>query len=146
MSIDIVYMGYEGRKAVPRIVRSLFTVCYCLFLNAGGTYQNTKPQCRHVSQPPPFPQLFVEPPGSCADKTMKLPLPIAIMTTVFKMVAALTFLVALTTSGVMGQHSCVQVNSTEFSSCPCADATLMFNQEGKTMLASNTVSQRAERA
>eukprot|EP00904_Undaria_pinnatifida_P000567 jgi/Undpi1/10510/HiC_scaffold_29.g12960.m1 len=70
---------------------------------------------------------------------MKLPLPIAIMTTVFKMVAALTFLVALTTSGVMGQHSCVQVNSTEFSSCPCADATLMFNQEGKTMLASNTV-------
>lgn len=60
-----------------------------------------------------------------------------------KLVGALS---ALTVSGVMGQTSCVQVNSTAFSSCPCTDATLTFTLEGETTIAGNTVSEWVERA
>lgn len=46
---------------------------------------------------------------------------------------------ALTVAGVMGQSSCVQLNATDFSSCPCEDATLTFTLEGETTVAANTV-------
>lgn len=49
---------------------------------------------------------------------------------------------ALTVVGVMGQSSCVQLNATDFSSCPCEDATLTFTLEGETTVAANTVSKR----
>lgn len=46
----------------------------------------------------------------------------------------------LTVTSVMGQSSCVQLNSTQLSSCPCEDTTLMFTLEGETTIAANTVS------
>lgn len=55
-----------------------------------------------------------------------------------KLVGALSF---LSVTSVMGQSSCVQLNATVFSSCPCTDATLTFTLEGETTVAANTVSQ-----
>ena len=55
-----------------------------------------------------------------------------------KLVGALS---VLTVASVMGQSSCVQVNTTELSSCPCNDATLTFTLEGTTTVAANTVSE-----
>lgn len=46
----------------------------------------------------------------------------------------------LTVTSVMVQSSCVQLDSTQLSSCPCDDATLTFTLEGETSIASNTVS------
>ena len=45
----------------------------------------------------------------------------------------------LTVTSVMVQSSCVQLNATELSSCPCDGATLTFTLEGKTTLAAHTV-------
>eukprot|EP00904_Undaria_pinnatifida_P002780 jgi/Undpi1/12502/HiC_scaffold_5.g02173.m1 len=53
-----------------------------------------------------------------------------------KLVGALS---ALSVGSVMGQTSCVQVNSTAFASCPCVDASLTFTLEGETTVAANTV-------
>lgn len=54
-----------------------------------------------------------------------------------KLVGALS---AMIVGNVMGQKSCVQVNSTDFSSCPCQDAVLKFSLEGQTTVVANTVS------
>lgn len=45
----------------------------------------------------------------------------------------------LTVTRVMGQASCVQLNTQKFSSCPCEDATLAFTLEGETTVAAHTV-------
>lgn len=56
-----------------------------------------------------------------------------------KLVGAIS---ALAVAGVMGQsESCVQLNATELSSCPCDEATLKFTLEGTTSIEDNTVSQ-----
>ena len=55
-----------------------------------------------------------------------------------KLVGALS---VLAVADVMGQSaSCVQINSTMLSSCPCDDATLTFTLEGETSIVANTVS------
>ena len=48
---------------------------------------------------------------------------------------------ALIVASVMGQLSCVQLNNTDFSSCPCGDASLTFTLGGETSVAMNTVSE-----
>ena len=48
---------------------------------------------------------------------------------------------ALIVASVMGQPSCVQLNDTNLSSCPCGDASLTFTLEGETAVAVNTVSE-----
>ena len=53
-----------------------------------------------------------------------------------KLVGALS---VLTVASVMGQQSCVQLNTTDLSSCPCDDATLTFTVEGTTSVEDNTV-------
>lgn len=70
--------------------------------------------------------------------TRKGLLRIAMMTFKMKLVGALS---AMAVGSVMGQKSCVQVNSTDFSSCPCEDAVLKFTLEGDTTVAANTVSE-----
>ena len=46
---------------------------------------------------------------------------------------------AMTVASVMSQSSCVQLNATDLSSCPCDDATLTFTLEGETSVEANTV-------
>ena len=55
-----------------------------------------------------------------------------------KLVGALS---VLSVASVMGQSSCVQLNATDLSSCPCDDATLTFTLEGETSVQANTVSE-----
>ena len=55
-----------------------------------------------------------------------------------KLVGALS---VLTVASGMGLSSCVQLNATDLSSCPCDDAILTFTLEGETSVQANTVSE-----
>lgn len=60
-------------------------------------------------------------------------------TSKIKFVGALS---VLAVAGVVGQSSsCVRLNATELSSCPCDEAALTLTLEGETSVEANTVSQ-----
>ena len=76
--------------------------------------------------------------GRRIDNTLT-PVRIAMATSKIKMVGALS---ALAVASVMGQSaSCVRLNATSLSPCPCDDATLTFTLEGETSVQANTVSE-----
>ena len=61
--------------------------------------------------------------------------------TMSKTIALTGVVGALFVTSVVGQLSCVQLNDTNLSSCPCGDARLAFTLEGETAVTANMVSE-----